>query len=122
MRRALVIFMFSLLPFQLVWGAAASYCQHEQVSGAGAKHFGHHAHKHQGKGLKASGEISPDSRTVGVDDPDCASCHLTCVFPLMNTVVGFVSNLGEPLRAAPISERSPHIPSSIERPKWTLAA
>lgn len=121
MRRALVIFMLMLLPFQLVWGAAASYCQHEQ--GAGGGHFGHHVHKHQGKVLKASGEVSPDSKSfVGDDDPDCASCHLTCVSPVMNAVVGFVSDLGEPLRAALTYGHPRHVPYSIERPNWTLAA
>lgn len=112
--------MLSLLPFQFVWGAAASYCQHEQ--GAGVGHFGHHAHKHQGKVVKASGE-SPDKKlVVGDDDPDCASCHLSCVSPVMHSATGFASEPGESLRASPTGGHPPHMPCSIERPNWILAA
>lgn len=120
MRRVLVILMFSLLPFQLVWGAAASYCQHEQ--GAGVRHFGHHVHKHQGKVLKA-GDSTPDKKNIaGDDDPDCASCHLTCVSPVMHTDAWFSADTSAALRPAPSSEQPLYIPYSIERPNWTLAA
>jgi hypothetical protein len=113
--------MLSLLPFQLVWGAAASYCQHEQ--GVGVGHFGHHVHKHQGKVLKTSGESTPDKKSIaGDDDPDCASCHLTCVSPVMHTAVWFSSKLAEPMLAAPSSVQPPYIPNTIERPNWTLVA
>lgn len=121
MRRVLVILMLSLLPFQSVWGAAASYCQHEQ--GAGVRHFGHHVHKHQGKVLEASGESTPDKKSIaGDDDPDCASCHLTFVSPVMHTAVWFSSELAEPMLAPLSSEQPPYIPNAIERPNWSLAA
>ncbi|MBI2750463.1 MAG: hypothetical protein HYX43_14355 [Burkholderiales bacterium] len=121
MRRVLVIFMLSLLPFQFVWGAAASYCQHEQ--GVGVRHFGHHVHKHQGKVLKTSGESTSDKKTIaGDDDPDCASCHLTCVSPVLHTAQWVSSEPGAPLHAAPSSEQPAYIPYAIERPNWTLAA
>jgi hypothetical protein len=120
-RRLIVILMLSLLPFQFVWGAAASYCQHEQ--GAGVSHFGHHVHKHQGKALKAAGESTPDNKnTAAGDDPDCATCHLSCVSPMMHTAVWFSSELGEPMLATPSGEQPPYIPNAIERPNWTLAA
>ena len=113
--------MLSLLPFQLVWGAAASYCEHEQ--GAAGRHFGHHVHEHAGKVLKASGESTPDKKNfTGDGDPDCASCHLTCVSPVMHTAVWLSPEPGSPMRAAPSNERPPHIPYAIERPNWTLAA
>ncbi len=113
--------MLMLLPFQLVWGAAASYCQHEQ--GAGGGHFGHHVHKHQGKVLKASGEVSPDGKSfVGCDDPDCASCHLTCMSPTMDATMGFISDVGEPPQSALNCGHPPLIPYAIERPNWALAA
>lgn len=121
MRRILVILLFSLLPFQVVWGAAASYFQHEQ--GAGARHFGHHVHKHQGKMLKASSEPTADRKSLaGADDSDCAICHLTCVTPVMHTAVWLGSEPGAPLRAAPNSEQPPYIPNTIDRPNWALAA
>lgn len=112
--------MLSLLPFQFVWGAAASYCQHEQ--GVGVRHFGHHDHKHQGKVLKASPD-SPDKKLVaGDDDPDCATCHLSCVSPVMHSEMGLSTHPGEPLLTAPTGAYPPHIPYTIERPNWTLAA
>lgn len=114
-RRVLVILMLSLLPFQLVWGAAASYCQHEQ--GAGVGHFGHHAHKHQGNGLKAPGESTPGKKSIaGDDDPDCASCHMGCVSPLTHTAQWFSPEPDAPLRAAPSGEQPPYIRYEIERP------
>ena len=120
LRRALIIFMLSLLPFQFVWGAAAGYCQHEQ--GASAKHFGHHAHQHSGKSLKAAGESSPDTKNVvGADDPDCVNCHLSCVSPVMHVAVTFVGEPSAPLRAARTQEHPTHFAHAIERPKWTLA-
>jgi hypothetical protein len=120
MRRILVILMLMLLPFQFVWGAAAGYCQHEQ--GADVGHFGHHVHKHQGKMLKA-GDPTPDKKNIaGSDDPDCASCHLTCVSPVIQTAVWFSTELGADLGAEPSSQQPPYIPYSIERPNWALAA
>lgn len=120
-RRFIVILMLSLLPFQFVWGAAASYCQHGQ--GAGVSHFGHHVHKHQGKALKAAGESTPDNRnTAAGDDTDCATCHLSCVSPMMTTAMWFSSEVAEPMLAAPSSAQPGYIPSVIERPNWILAA
>lgn len=121
MRRILVILMLVLLPFQFVWGAATSYCQHEQ--GAGVGHFGHHVHKHQGKVLKV-GEPTPDTKTItSYGDLDCASCHLTSVSPVvMHTAVRFSSELSAAPSAALSSQQPLYIPHSIERPKWTLAA
>jgi hypothetical protein len=44
MRRWLSIFLLIVLPLQISWAVAATYCQHETGS---TKHFGHHDHKHQ---------------------------------------------------------------------------
>lgn len=119
MRRFIVIFLLTLLPFQFVWGAAASYCLHEQ--GTGAKHFGHHEHKHQGKMLKASGETSADKKMVAGDDADCLGCHMGCMSPVTYGAIGFAFDSVGALCAAPVSEHSPDIPYSIERPNWALA-
>ena len=120
LRRALIIFMLSLLPFQFVWGAAAGYCKHEQ--GASAKHFGHHVHQHAGKSLKAAGESSPDKKNVScADDPDCVNCYLSGASPVMHIAVAFIGELGAPLLAARTQEHPTHFAHAIERPKWTLA-
>jgi hypothetical protein len=60
MRRWVFAFLLFVVPFQLVWGAAAPYCAHE-TSVSAKKHFGHHEHKHQ-----AGGEIV--SATEDADD------------------------------------------------------
>jgi hypothetical protein len=112
--------MLALLPFQLVWGAAASYCQHEQ--GSSIQHFGHHVHKHQGKALKTSGQGTADGKSlIGDDDPDCATCHLTCVSPLAQTPVVVPAYAAEAIHTGFVNVRPPHVPYVIERPNWTLA-
>jgi hypothetical protein len=40
MRRALILFLLCLLPFQFAWAMAASYCAHER--NPAVQHFGHH--------------------------------------------------------------------------------
>lgn len=121
MRRAIVIFMLSLLSSQFVWGAAAGYCQHEQ--GAAIGHFGHHDHKHQGKVNKTAAATTPDGTAgVGDEDPDCASCHLSCVSPVTHGIARPASDPGKALPAAPGSAHPARIPCVIERPNWALAA
>lgn len=113
--------MLVLLPFQFVWGAAAGYCQHEE--GATAVHFGHHAHKHQGKVVKLSGQSSTDRASVAdSDDYDCGYCHLACLGPIASgtaTPLGMDSDrlVTSGLDGPPLS-----VLSTIDRPNWTLAA
>lgn len=79
-RRLLLICLLCLLPLQWGWAAAASLCAHE--SGAGARHFGHHEHRHQEAGEQAGDadhaeqpvKKSSNSGPAGTDG-DCASCH-----------------------------------------------
>jgi hypothetical protein len=75
MRNLVVIFLLIFMPLQLSWVAVTSYCQHE--TGAAAKHFGHHTHKHidkmpDDKGKKAS-----------VADLDCPSCQQSTPVAMM---------------------------------------
>ncbi len=122
MSRLLIIILLLWLPFQFAWGAAATYCQHEQA--AGVSHFGHHDHKHQGKSLQCTGDATPDKKpSIADEDPDCDYCHISCAQPLMPM------SLDCQIEAAPhavpgtfAQGHSPHVPDQIERPKWTLAA
>ncbi len=74
MRRWLFVLLLLVLPFQMVWAAAAPYCGHEAHSVA-KKHFGHHEHQHA-----ASGETAPaladNPGDAGAPHADCESCHL----------------------------------------------
>jgi hypothetical protein len=74
MRRWLSIFLLIVLPLQISWAVAATYCQHETGS---TKHFGHHDHKHQAE----DGEKLAKGSVSDVDN-DCAVCHAGCVAAL----------------------------------------
>lgn len=122
MRRSLLILLLLWLPLQFAWGAAASFCQHEE--GQGISHFGHHTHKHQGKSTSASGESTPDKKqTLAGEDFDCDYCHMGCAQPLAAEVSAHCDIGGsQHLASVAIQGHSPHVRNLIERPKWTLAA
>jgi hypothetical protein len=74
MRHWVLAFLLFVVPFQMVWGAAAPYCAHE-ASVSAKKHFGHHEHKHQAGGEIAS--VTDDGGdSAGAYHADCESCHL----------------------------------------------
>lgn len=116
MRKALLILLLAVLPIQFVWGAGASYCQHEQ--GVEASHFGHHTHKHAGKVTKTSDMSAEKSQQAGGDDADCVACHMSGASVISD----------EPLapRAVQVTEGVPTVRtshsrllvSSIDRPNW----
>jgi hypothetical protein len=115
-RKALLIFLLAVLPFQFVWGAAAGYCQHEQ--GVDVSHFGHHAHKHAGKVGKAADVSGEKSEQVGGDDADCIACHMSCVTFVSETQ--FLLSADQVAHEVPTVRRdhSRLLVPSIERPKW----
>lgn len=119
-RRLILITLLIFMPIQFVWGAAASYCMHEE--GAAVQHFGHHAHKHQGKSQTSSESSQIKKVPVGDDDPDCPTCHLGCVHPVVATLLSIQPDVMDAMRFGN-SEPRPHlVQSTIERPNWTLAA
>jgi hypothetical protein len=71
MRRWLLIVVLLLLPYQMVWAAAAPYCTHEATDTA--SHFGHHQHKHQGSDRA---QLADDDFVSRTDHVDCEACHL----------------------------------------------
>lgn len=112
--------MLVLLPLQFVWGAGAGYCQHEE--GAATSHFGHHAHKHEGKTLKQSGQASTAGEVnAGGADSDCGSCHLASVSPLASVSVQLPVGGADRAVTTPWGRLPPLILATIERPNWTLA-
>ena len=122
MRRPLLILLLFWLPLQFAWGAAASFCQHEE--GQGINHFGHHTHKHQGKVMPASGEPTPDKKgSLAGEDFDCRYCHISCAQPLASEMSSRLDiEASQHLAGTYTAGHSPHVPDLIERPKWTLAA
>ena len=118
MRRLLVILMIVVLPFQLSWAAAATYCQHE--SSSVVSHFGHHVHKHLAKAGDAKSDTSPSKL---LSDDDCSVCHLGGVGIVSMSSVSFhaamaTSDTAHGIAPLPTSTR----PERPERPKWTRAA
>lgn len=117
-RLALLVYLLVVLPFQMVWAAAAPVCGHETELGA-KKHFGHHEHKHQST-ASASGtsDASPDQDTdrLGTSHPDCESCHLgtSVAATLQPLALDVVPTMAVDESDQP-SYRS-HVPSGPERP------
>ena len=114
MRRWVFAFLLFVVPFQLVWGAAAPYCAHE-VSTSAKKHFGHHEHKHQAGGeiVSATDDVGD---TTGAFHADCESCHLGCSAFMAEATpaVGALPN-GDAIRQTERCYDS-HIPASPLRP------
>ncbi|MDI4635243.1 hypothetical protein J7U46_19425 [Pelomonas sp. V22] len=118
MKRLIAILIAVLLPLQLAWGVAATYCQHE-TSVVTAKHFGHHTHVHEAAKQDAAKKASLKLQI----DADCNFCHASPggMLPELNPVSPIqvlaqvpvhLGDLGHP--SAP--QRAP------ERPKWSRLA
>lgn len=69
MRRWLTVFLLILLPLQLSWAVAATYCAHE--ADPAVNHIGHHQHRHE---TAAAVPGSPD--LFGVPDALDASTQV----------------------------------------------
>jgi hypothetical protein len=109
MKRLLLIVIL-VLPFQLIWAAAAPYCTHESV-GSEPFHVGHHEHQHE----KADGADSSEN-TLGAFDGDCEVCHLGCAgaVPVPPPAAAMALPHAVPIEV-PVALRS-HVPTLPERP------
>ncbi|OWQ48200.1 hypothetical protein CDL60_06365 [Roseateles noduli] len=127
MRRWLTVFLLILLPLQLSWAVAATYCAHE--ADPAANHIGHHEHRHEASGDAADAKAAPDTAKIEkaadkaltcVDD-DCGFCHLGHSQPVASTPIVLPAMAG-PLTSASISEVwSSRGPDRRERPNWLFA-
>jgi len=115
MKRAFLILLLAILPFQMSWATAAAYCQHEQ--GKTAQHFGHHEHQHQTSDAERS-----DNGGTKYHDNDCSYHHLSAVKSLCSAV----QTPASPPRSLPIAFLSPsfdsHIPDGLIRPDWRIVS
>jgi hypothetical protein len=109
--------MMLVLPLQLSWAAAATYCQHE--SSPAVSHYGHHVHKHLTKSGDAKSESSPSKL---LSDDDCTVCHLggagIVSMPSLSVPVD-VAKADTPRGIIPLLTSSR--PDRPERPKWKRA-
>ncbi|WP_428418617.1 hypothetical protein [Methylibium sp.] len=115
MRRWLFAFLLLVVPFQLVWGSAATYCAHEAGVSA-KKHLGHHEHKHQGGSEVVAATDDADGDASGAFHLDCGSCHLSCpAFLPAGTLA--VAALPNSSAIGPTEPRyDSHVPSGPHRP------
>jgi hypothetical protein len=120
-RGLVLLFLLVVLPFQLAWGAAATYCGHEKSPASG--HFGHHSHQHQAKAMAESDSGSTVKKaSVPADDPDCGVCHLCCVPPPSSQATSIGAIVAAALVPPTALPACPGRPGRIERPKWSPVA
>lgn len=114
MRRWFIVFLLLLVQLQFVWGAAASYCGHEN-SAAATSHFGHHEHRHQGGD---GPNLSPgeDGKSFGFTHVDCESCHLGTSGTLPASAIAVAQLPKSDYHAAIGLRFNSHVPSAPERP------
>lgn len=151
MRRWLTVFLLFLLPLQLSWAVAATYCAHEAVPAV--SHVGHHEHRHEASGdaagaaagAGAGSDLAPEVAKLGKAadqtsekapekaaekaadkaltcvDDDCGFCHLGHSQPVASTPI-VLPALAGPVTSAAMSEVwSTRGPDRRERPNWHAA-
>ena len=118
MKRLFVLLVAMLLPFQLAWGVAATYCQHETTPQE-ARHFGHHTHVHT--------EAKPDAGKVAgtklAADLDCGFCHASpaAALPAFEALPEAPATAAPPLALGDL--RPPSAPQRApDRPQWLRLA
>ncbi len=121
MRKLIVFLLISLITLQAAFAAAGSACLHER--GAGAHHFGHHAHQHRTAASDHPSGLDSAASTDLDQDHHCTTCHANAL-----TGVPTWPHWPSPLEgAAFVAEASPfHLspppPARPERPNWSGVA
>ncbi|MET0209673.1 MAG: hypothetical protein ABW220_11580 [Burkholderiaceae bacterium] len=132
MRRWLTVFLLILLPLQLSWAVAATYCQHEKDPAV--THIGHHQHEHPVEAKAAQGDsadasLTPDdgpSAAKGAGsgtgiDLDCGTCHLGHAQPVFTDAPRLPALSGPATLAEPVEAWATRGPDRRERPNWRAA-
>jgi hypothetical protein len=116
MRRALVVFMMVLLPFQWVWAAAASTYTHE-AAGSAAQ-FSQHVHDHVHEHGAEQANVATDSEqaSFAADHPHCGGSHVWADMSCHDAALPPISGWGCERIGAATSAYNSHIPAGPERP------
>ena len=114
MKRLFALLLMFVLPLQISWAVAGSYCEHEQSSAT--QHFGHHAHVHQAQ------PDDPDSKSPLQSHPDCSSCHHISFSALGDGANVAFASQARAIAPQPASAFPSVPPGEPERPKWHLVA
>lgn len=136
MRRWLTVFLLILLPLQLSWAVAATYCAHE--ADPAASHVGHHQHRHE---ADPTGHASPDLKVKADDsssvepkggesaadkaltcvDDDCGFCHLGHTQPVASTPLVLPAVTSPADTGSATDAWTSRGPDRRERPNWRAA-
>lgn len=110
MRRLVTILLLVLMPLQITWAAACSYCSHHE-QGKATRYFGQDVDGH------ADNSDQPGSQN-GAEQPHCCHHH--------GGALGTVTSVSLPtytahgtLAGADNSRLPTALPTRIERPKWS---
>jgi hypothetical protein len=116
MRRALLVFMIVILPFQWVWAAAASTYTHEAAGSVSqfSQHVHDHVHEHVAE--QASAAADTEKASFAADHSHCGGAHLwadmACDDASLPPNIGW--SRGRIGTSAPAFES--HVPAGPERP------
>ena len=145
MRRWLTVFLLILLPLQLSWAVAATYCAHE--ADPAARHVGHHEHRHEAGSAGSAGSAdpaghaSPDLKVQADDgssvarkggetasdkaltcvDDDCGFCHLGHTQPVASTPLVLPAVTSPADTGSDTQAWTSRGPDRRERPNWRAA-
>lgn len=114
-RRLALLLLALLLPIQLAWGVAATYCQHESPA-QGVGHFGHHVHVHH-----ADESSKPLKKYFG--DADCGFCHAStpAVSPTVDVEEPVTISSTAPV-VGTLTEPASVVSATPDRPQWMRLA
>lgn len=114
MKRLLALLIAVLLPLQLSWAVAATYCEHETTA-QGAQHFGHHAHVHADAKPAGLGKLAADL--------DCSFCHAGSVASLPGLEAPPLAALRADVPRSLGDAKRPSAPQRTpDRPQWPRLA
>ncbi len=116
MRRALLIFMMVLLPFQWVWAAAASTYTHE--SEVSTPQFSKHAHEHVHEHVveQVNGAADADQGSFAADHPHCGGSHVWADMSCDDATLQPISGWARERIGTTTPAYNSHVPSGPERP------
>ena len=110
--------MLVVMPLQLSWAVAATYCMDEDS--AAAQHFGHHFHGQEHDHAHAAKKLMK-AKQQACYDCGCAGhlCGAQIVPKLTEAVL--LATPGQDFASVPVRPMSSADPPGIERPKWLVA-
>ncbi len=118
MRRCVVFLLALLVLLQASWAAAASYCEHEEVTQRQGAHFGHHAHSHAAS--ETTGKPGAKSMLLAAD-LEHGHCHLSPIALPAIDALAVMESVDDGPSADLACRVETFIPEGLDRPNWLRA-